>query len=427
MNSRDERQQLGIQKWIDSGCRATLEWCTGVGKTRAGLIAIEKFFAKNPQKKIVIIVPTEYLKGQWVTQLDARGLVFNIEVKIINSAVKQQLICDFLILDEVHMYAAESFFKIFEICKPQMILGLTATFERLDGKQLLLAQHCPICDTITVNEATAKGWLSPYKEYKIMLDVDLTEYNIAHQSFMDHFAFFDFNFDVAMACMAGIKKNGEIIKSGRQCIYEYASFIQPNPELQKSVIAEASAHAFGWGRALKARKEFVKNHPKKIEIAELILANRPNAKAITFNATIAQCEKFKTGLVVHSGKTKKKNKITMEEFCELDVGCIHTSKVLNAGADIPKLNLAIILSNSSSSTERVQRIGRIIRKEADKYAEVFSLILRGTMEESWFKKSSVGLSHTELNEEELTSILTGEKLLNKKEVIQKKQQFLFTF
>lgn len=48
------------------------------------------------------------------------------------------------------------------------------------------------------------------------------------------------------------------------------------------------------------------------------------------------------------------------------------------------------------------------------------------MEQNWFKNSSVGLTHTEINEEELMEILTG-KVVNKPEKIQEKQQFLFTF
>ena len=29
--TRDQRQQLGVSKWIKSGCRASLVWSTGVG------------------------------------------------------------------------------------------------------------------------------------------------------------------------------------------------------------------------------------------------------------------------------------------------------------------------------------------------------------------------------------------------------------
>lgn len=359
MIDRTERQILGINKWIQNGCRGSLEWCTGAGKTNAALMAIERFFSKNPQKKVLVIVPTEPLKQQWIKLLAARGLIFNVEVLIINTAVMQKRNVDFLVLDELHRMASDTFFKIFTVCSPSMILGLTATFERLDGKHVLLNQHCPVIDTITVKEATENGWVSPYKEYKVMIDVDLEDYYVAHNEFMNHFAFFDYKFDVAMACVAGIKKANRIVKNSRECIRTYAKFIQPDPKFEKQIMAETSAHAFAWNRALKARKEFVMNHPKKIEIAELILEHRPDSKAITFNSTIKQCEQFKTGYIVHSGNTKKKNRLTLEEFADLDIGVIHNSKSLVEGLDCKGLNLAIILHNTSSPTERIQKIGYV--------------------------------------------------------------------
>ena len=35
-----------------------------------------------------------------------------------------------------------------------MVLGLTATFERLDGMHEAVAKYCPIVDVITVKEKT---------------------------------------------------------------------------------------------------------------------------------------------------------------------------------------------------------------------------------------------------------------------------------
>jgi hypothetical protein len=29
--TRDERQKIGISKWVKANCRATLQWATGVG------------------------------------------------------------------------------------------------------------------------------------------------------------------------------------------------------------------------------------------------------------------------------------------------------------------------------------------------------------------------------------------------------------
>lgn len=44
-------------------------------------------------------------------------------------------------------------------------------------------------------------------------------------------------------------------------------------------------------KTLQARKSFIANHPKKIEITNKILENRLNSKAITFSPTIKIAEK----------------------------------------------------------------------------------------------------------------------------------------
>jgi superfamily II DNA or RNA helicase len=60
-------------------------------------------------------------------------------------------------LDEIHVYAASSFAQVFETVNYDMILGLTATIERLDGKEKLLLEKAPICDQVTVKEAVDNG------------------------------------------------------------------------------------------------------------------------------------------------------------------------------------------------------------------------------------------------------------------------------
>ena len=70
---------------------------------------------------------------------------------------------------------------------------------------------------------------------------------------------------------------------------------------------------------------------------------------------------------------------------------------------------------------------RVIRKEEGKQAEVFSLIIRNTMELQWFKKSSKNLASIEINERELLALLKGETLINKQETVQEEMQFSFSF
>lgn len=97
--TRDERQRLGIQKWVNSGCRGTLMWCTGVGKTRAALISIKSYLNKNTNTKVLVVVPTEHLKIQWMQELAKFGLFHDVSVSIINSAIKFKEKVDFLVLD----------------------------------------------------------------------------------------------------------------------------------------------------------------------------------------------------------------------------------------------------------------------------------------------------------------------------------------
>lgn len=335
--TRDERQALAIEKWKAVKCRGSWCFATGFGKTRTALNAIQRLLEKNPGMITVVIVPTKVLKDQWVEQLQARKLP--VTVIVINSAIKNNFACDFLIIDECHRINSETFSSIFERCNPKAILGLTATYERLDEREKeILDKHAPVCDVVTVKEATENGWLSPYREYKVLLDVDLTEYDKANREFVQHFAFFNFEFSVAMGCVVSFW-NQQVYAKKINCS-----------------VTEVKAHAFAWNRALRFRKTFIANHPKKLEIAKLILENRSDKKCITFNSSIKQCEAYKSGYVLHSGNTKKKNRMTLEEFSNETTGVLHSSKMADEGLDVKGLSVAIITGFNSSQSSKTQRI-----------------------------------------------------------------------
>lgn len=222
-----------------------------------------------------------------------------------------------------------------------------------------------------------------------------------------------------MECVAGKKVGNKIVKAAHFIRYEYAKSLctlskndSRYDSTIKSLNSEVTANAFTWNRALQDRKSFVMNHPKKIEVTRQILRARPFSKSITFSATIAQAEKIGGGFIVHSGKTKKKNRLTVQEFSRLKTGCVHSSKALMEGIDIEGLNLAIILCGNSSATAKTQTIGRVIRYEEGKEAEVFTLVIKGSMEENWYSTATAGKNYIEINEEELTAILAGVETSN---------------
>lgn len=197
--TKDDRQKLGVRKWVDFKCRGTLCWSTGVGKTNAACMAIKLFLTKNKGKKIVIVVPTDNLKVQWMNVLVKQQLFYDVSVEIINSAVKHQEKVDLLVLDEIHTMASDSFIEIFKVKNPTLVLGLSATFNRLDGRHELLAKYAPICDTIGVKEAIENNWLSAYKEYKVSLEPDdIQIYRELNSTFLSTFSFFNNDFKLAM-------------------------------------------------------------------------------------------------------------------------------------------------------------------------------------------------------------------------------------
>ena len=84
---------------------------------------------------------------------------------------------DYIVIDEFHHAVNEQYQRIVHYFKPQFLLGLTATPERMDGKNIY-----EICDynvpyEISLKEAINKGVLVPFHYYGIY---DETDYSSLH-------------------------------------------------------------------------------------------------------------------------------------------------------------------------------------------------------------------------------------------------------
>ena len=99
--TRTERQQESIKKWLNSKGRGTVVAATGFGKSRIGLTTIKALLKKYPQFRILVVVPTEPLKKQWLEHVNEWGFQFNVEVAIINTVIKHSWTCDMLVIDKI--------------------------------------------------------------------------------------------------------------------------------------------------------------------------------------------------------------------------------------------------------------------------------------------------------------------------------------
>ena len=84
---------------------------------------------------------------------------------------------DYIVIDEFHHAVNDQYMRIVNYFKPQFLLGLTATPERMDGRNIY-----EICDynvpyEISLTEAINKGMLVPFRYYGIY---DETDYSGIH-------------------------------------------------------------------------------------------------------------------------------------------------------------------------------------------------------------------------------------------------------
>ena len=417
--TRDERQEICRVKWIKSKCRGTIVQPTGCGKTTTALKCLKSVLNKYPTLRILVVVPTDNLKNQWRIQLDAWGMEFNADVQVINTVIKHTWNIDILVLDEEHRYAADTFQQVFKQVNYKYILGLTATFERLDGKHELIQKYCPIIDEVTLIEAKINHWISEYKEYLVILETDdIDIYKEYNKSFIASFEFFNFDWNLAME---------QIGSTGYKAQIKYRDKLCPNgsTEDKKKTLQSIKYHAANFMRMIQKRKAYINNHPKKVEIARQIIEARNNSKIITFSNNIKMAESIGMGGQVYTGKdSKKKARANLEEFNEVKIGLIHSVAKLNEGADIKGLNVGIILGLDSSEIKAVQRRGRCIRFEKDKTAEIFNLVIDSTVEMEWFKKGHPNGDYVTIDEQGLKDVLAEKEPQPYKK---KLKQFQFRF
>lgn len=350
--TRDERQEIARVKWIKSRCKGTLVQPTGCGKTTSALKCLKSVINKYPSMRILVVVPTDNLKNQWRQQLDNWGMEFNADVQVINTVVKHNWTIDILVLDECHRYAASTFQQVFKTVNYKYILGLTATFERLDGKQEIVSKYCPVIDEITLLEAKLNNWIASYKEYLVILDTDdIDIYKEYNKSFISSFESFNFDWNLAMSC---IGPKGFIERA------KYRDKLCPNgsEEQRKNLFKSITFNSMNFMRMIQKRKAYINNHPKKIEIARKIIEARSNSKIITFSNNIKMAESIGMNGQVYTGKdSKAKARANLEDFNNAKIGLIHSVSKLNEGADIKGLSVAIILGLDSSEIKAVQRRG----------------------------------------------------------------------
>ena len=367
-----EYQQAALTAWMDHDRRGSVVLPTGSGKTFLGIQAIA-----DAGVSTLVVVPTIDLMNQWHATLsnafgdqlpDGVGVlgggshnVTDLTVTTYDSAYRY--INEYgdrfglLIIDEVHHLPAPTYQQIPEMTIAPYRLGLTATYERADGKHEVLEELIgPVVYEEEV-DALAGEYLSEYEtiHLKVELTTDERErYDEEYQIYRDYIDNQDFDI---------WKENG---------YQEFLKRTSYDPRGRRALIAKQRA------------EKIARTAAKKLDTLDNLLKRHHEDRTIIFTANndfaydISQ--EFVVPCITHQTKTEERTEI-LNRFRSGEYSMLATSQVLDEGIDVPAANVGIILSGSASKRQYAQRLGRILRPTDDRQpARLYEIISKDTME-----------------------------------------------
>jgi superfamily II DNA or RNA helicase len=385
-SDRTLKQTSDIEKWVKSGAKGYFEWATGTGKSYLACLAIKLCNERHSDKQINVVVPTNVLAEAWTD--DKKGHIKihnlkNVNVYVINTYVKSVHDCALLVIDEVHTATgakSKYFNTVIDKTKFNWILCLSATLEK-EHKEFLHKRNISCISKLTADEAVNNGWLSPYRILCVPIElseIDRERYDKMHKEFNKHFAMFNFDFDLAMKCV--------VDKTARQDLAN-----KFNWQVERVTVATMS-----WNRNMRLRKEFLYHIESKINAA-IKITKTLGMQSILFGQSIAGADKISNELgeecvEYHSKLGAKQLKENLKKLKDgrTKVKYISSAKGLEAGFDLPNLQLGITWSRTSKALRATQTLGRCLRKYEGKIAYFIELYVPDTQDARWLDNSLKG-------------------------------------
>jgi len=226
---------------------------------------------------------------------------------------------DYIVIDEFHHAAAPSYQELLDYYRPKILLGLTATPERADGRSIYSYFEGRIAAEIRLWEAIERKLLSPFHYFGVTDNVDLSHVRWVAGKYDEREIENLFVFERAVA----VKRVGNVIKAIERYCLERSDII-------------------GIGFCLtKKHAEFMSNIFNKSEIPSEFL--------------IAESEDDVRDSVKHRLVTK-------------EIQFVFVVDIYNEGIDIPEVNTVLFLRPTESLTVFLQQLGRGLRLSDGKEA-----------------------------------------------------------
>ncbi len=444
-SSRTKRQIKGVDRHEAAGFIGAIVSYTGFGKTRG--IALRTIERCKPES-LIVAVPSINLKEDWEELLSKSD--YKYEVVVVNTLIKNTYKCDLLIVDEIHRFAAKSFVHTFKVVKYNKLLGLTATFQRSDERELLLLKYMSIVDNVPLEEGLKNGWVQPFKLHRVPIQLtpdELVEYKVIQKRYDDlakefpgrnpltqaefYISYLDLNKwvigksgtvwflktlyramlikyakvflmrDIRLTNTAEVRKFDNV-----RSIFTYSTYTEAISTIKRSIAddfmkptkehdyAKLSIVALKFYGEVRKRKALLYNAHNKIHEAKRLIEKHQD----DYKFVLSQEIRFLTELnghlpadstaMYHSKISLKKRKGNFKRFIDgrTKIKTLLSAKQLLTGTDVPKLSTLIICSYDTSAITSIQTIGRAIRDYPGKRVNIYYMYVVNSQEEKWLNK-----------------------------------------
>lgn len=183
--------KLEAERTVRGYTRNLVVAATGTGKTVISALDYKRFRKQNPDKpcRLLFVAHREEILKQSMYTFRAvlKDVNFGemfvgsykpesidnlfISIQTFNSqdftAKTTQEFYDYIIVDEFHHAAAPTYQKLLAYYQPRILLGLTATPERMDGKSVLPYFNNRIAAEIRLPEAIDRKLLCPFQYFGV--------------------------------------------------------------------------------------------------------------------------------------------------------------------------------------------------------------------------------------------------------------------
>jgi superfamily II DNA or RNA helicase len=438
-------QTEAANSWEANGNIGVVNAVTGTGKTIFAIECIRRFISNHPNTIVNIIVPTRVLMYQWaetVTSLldlgiDVVGLHGDsindshqngkkIMIRIVNSAVnKNSMKLDvashssehhLLVADECHMYGGEKYRTFLEIpCTGMLGISATPPDELPNGKPHPIIEKMgkPIY-TLNYRKAADQNLISPFGLRYVGLDLVPTEkslyerlskemWNCSKEIENNHPWVFERGNMIAQ--LQQLLSKGEAHSS----VVKYLELMRNRQDVVKNAMnrdiasklimedfveSEGSENMMVFSERIREIRNLISVSPgwfrhdevKDSDDSEFkdLVKKQANSLRI-LNDNLLSRASLKFGLY-HSQFPPKLAKWMVNWYRDGLLNMMISAQALAQGFDVPGAEVGLIRSSSGNVRQRIQTIGRLIRKKGDKNAVIWILFVKRTGEEGIFSE-----------------------------------------